>query len=101
MTGRMKKGLKEIWPETNALLKKAKPIYKDLLKKVEGVSDKNPMSSNITMSFVIISIWLASERKITPEQMSQVMERALDWNVIRAYFGTIDMNTEKEIRKWI
>jgi hypothetical protein len=29
------------------------------------------------------------------------MERALDWNVIRAYFGTIDMNTEKEIRKWI
>jgi hypothetical protein len=45
---------------------------------VEGFSDKNPMSSNITMSFVIISIWLASERKITPEQMSQVMERALD-----------------------
>ena len=73
MTGRMKRGLKEIWPETNALLKKAKPIYKDLLKKVEGVSDKNPMSSNITMSFVIISIWLASERKITPEQMSQAV----------------------------
>ena len=23
MTGRMKRGLKEIWPETNALLKKA------------------------------------------------------------------------------
>jgi hypothetical protein len=36
MTGRMKKGLKEIWPETNALLKKAKPIYKDLLKKSGG-----------------------------------------------------------------
>lgn len=100
MTGRMKKGLKEIWPETNALLKKAKPIYKDLLKKVEGVSDKNPMSSNITMSFVIISIWLASERKITPEQMSQVMESALDWKVIRAYFGTIDMNTEKGIKRF-
>ena len=37
MTGRMKKGLEEIWPETNALLKKAKLIYKDLLKKVEGI----------------------------------------------------------------
>ena len=67
---------------------------------MEGVSDKNPMSSNITMSFVIISIWLASERKITPEQMSQVMESALDWKVIRAYFGTIDMNTEKGIRRF-
>ena len=26
-------------------------------------------------------IWLASERKIMPEQMSRVMERALDWKV--------------------
>ena len=100
MTGRMKRGLKEIWPETNALLKKAKPIYKDLLKKVEGVSDENPMSSNITMSFVIIAIWLAGERKITPDQMSRVMERALDRKVIRAYFGTIDMNAEKGIRRF-
>ena len=45
-------------------------------------------------------IWLASERKITSEQMSRVMERALDWKVIRAYFGTIDMNTEKGIKRF-
>lgn len=100
MTGRMKKGLKEIRPGTGALLKKAKPIYKDLLKKVEGVSDQNPMSSNITMSFVIIAVWLASDRKITPAQMSRVMETALDWKPIKAYFGTIDMNTEKGINRF-
>lgn len=69
MTSRMKMGLKEIWPNTGTLLKKAKPIYKDLLKKVEGVSDQNPMSANITMSFVIIAIWLASDLNITPTQM--------------------------------
>ena len=100
MTSRMKKGLKEIWPDTGTLLKKAKPIYKDLLKKVEGVSDQNPMSSNITMSFVIIAIWLASDRKITPAQMSRVMETALDWKPIKVYFGTIDMNTEKGIKRF-
>ncbi len=100
MTSRMKKGLEDIWPDTGALLKKAKPIYKDLLKKVDGVSDENPMASNITMAFVIISVWLASDRKITPEQMSSVMEKALDWKLLKAYFGTIDMNTEKGIKRF-
>ena len=100
MTSRMKKGLKEIRPDNRTLLKKAKPIYKDLLKKVEGVSDQNPMSSNITMSFVIIAVWLASDRKITPAQMSRVMETALDWKPIKAYFGIIDMNTEKGINRF-
>ena len=59
---------------------------------MEGVSDKNPMSSNITMSFVIISIWLASERKITPEQMSQVMERALEINPVLCNIDYITMS---------
>ena len=100
MTSRMKKGLKEIWPNTGTLLKKAKPIYKDLLKKVEGVSDQNPMSANITMSFVIIAIWLASDPNITPAQMSRVMETALDWKPIKVFFGTIDMNTERGIKRF-
>ena len=45
----MKKPLKNYWPDTDALLKKAQPIYRNLLAKVEGVSDNNPMSKNITM----------------------------------------------------
>jgi hypothetical protein len=32
--------------------KKVKPIYKDLLSKVEGVSDKNPMAHNITIEIM-------------------------------------------------
>jgi len=100
VTGRMREGLKEIRPDAGALVRKAKPIYRDLLKKVEGVSDRNPMASNITMSFVILSIWLASGREITPGQMSRVMAGALDWKPLKVYFGTIDMNTEKGIRRF-
>ncbi|MCR5510385.1 MAG: L-2-amino-thiazoline-4-carboxylic acid hydrolase [Lachnospiraceae bacterium] len=79
------------------LFAKAKPIYKDLLSKMKGISNNNPMAGNITMSFVIISVWLASERKITPDQLSEVMRIALDWKPMKAFFGMIDMNTEKGI----
>ena len=100
MTSRMKKGLKEIRPDNRTLLKKAKPIYKDLLSRMKGISDNNPMASNITMSFVIISIWLASERKITPDQMSEVMKIALNWKPMKVFCGMIDMNTDMGIRSF-
>ncbi len=102
MTSRMKKGLPKCWPSDDIknLFVKAKPIYKDLLSKMKGISDSNPMAGNITMSFVIISVWLASERKITPDQMSEVMRIALDWKPMKMFMGTIDMNTEKGIKSF-
>lgn len=77
------------------LIKKAKPIYQELLSKVEGISDENPMAGNITMSFVIIAVWLASDRRITPEQMSRIMENVLSWKPVKLLYGGVDMNTEK------
>lgn len=47
---------------------KFKPIYLELLSKAEGISDDNPMAGNITTSFVIIAVWLASDRRITTGQ---------------------------------
>lgn len=98
-TGRMKKGLIKYWPKENVkeLFQKAKPIYKELLAKVEGISDANPMGSNITMSFIIVSVWLASDKHIKPEEMSDIMNIALDFWPMKAFYGTIDMNTEKGI----
>lgn len=100
MTSRMKKGLKLYRSDGDALIRKAKPIYLDLLSKVEGVSDDNPMAKNITMSFVIIAVWLASERTITPEQMGRVTEAMLDIPLLRTFAGMIDMNTEKGIQSF-
>ncbi len=102
MTSRMKIGLSICWPKDDVknLFAKAKPIYKDLLSKMKGISDGNPMAGNITMSFVIIAIWLASERKITPDQMSDVMKKALDWKPMKLFFGMIDMNTKKGINSF-
>ena len=98
-SSRMKKGLRFVLPEEAAgeLLRKAKPIYKDLLSRMEGVSDNNPMASNITTSFIVIAIWLASDRRITRDQMSRVMEIVVDWTPLKFMYGSIDMNTKKGI----
>lgn len=99
LSGRIKKGLLQFYPEDQVekWIKNAKPIYKNLLAEVHGVSDKNPMASNILTSFVIISIWLASERKITPDEMSAAMKTAMDFGPVKWMYGLFDMNTEKGI----
>ena len=100
MSRRMKLGLKECWKEESVsiLLKRAKRIYKELLSRVEGISDANPMASNISKGFIVVAVWLASERKITPDQMIKIVERACDWNLQKGILGMIDLNTEKGIR---
>ena len=66
MTRRLKKGLPTCWPGDviKNLFVRAKPIYKDLLSKIKGISDNNPMAGNITMSFVIISVLMAFARDL-------------------------------------
>lgn len=101
MSSRIKKFLKPPAVNENAelLIKKAKPIYKELLSKVEGISDNNPMAGNITTSFVIISIWLASERRIMSKQMSGVLNDAMeDWKLMKLMYGMFDVNSEKGLR---
>ena len=47
MTQRMKPGLKKVWNgDVKTLIIDARPIYRELLSKVEGISDGNPMASN-------------------------------------------------------
>ena len=101
-TSRLKGGLRRSCSreDLSALIKRSKPIYRDLLAKVEGVSDQNPMASNITMSFIVIAVWLSSDRKITPAQMSQAMEYVVAWRPLRLLYGTINMNTRKGIESF-
>lgn len=102
MTWRIKQCLHGYWPEEDIgpLIRRAQPIYKRLLSEVQGVSDKNPMAGNITSSYVIIAIWLASERRITPEAMSEIMNRVLDHPLVRKAMGRKDLNTEKGLTRF-
>lgn len=99
LSGRMKKGISVVTlrEDVAELLKNAKPIYRELLAKVEGISDDNPMAGNITTSFMVIAVWLASGRRITPEQMSRIVKIALDWKPLKMMYGSIDLNTKKGV----
>lgn len=96
----LKNGLKKIWraDDVENLIRRAKPVYKNLLLKIDGISEKNPMAHNIYLSFVFISIWLASERKISCEKMSEAIGEMLSWKPLKWFYGRIDLNTEKGVK---
>lgn len=100
LSSRLEKYLSEYYDksELKEWVTKAKPIYKELLFDMRDVSDQDPMGNNITTSFVVIALWLASDRKITPENMSKAFEKTVDMKILHWIFGHIDMNTEKGIR---
>lgn len=97
MTRLLARQLKMRWAgDVNGLIRKAKPIYKDLLNKVEGITEKNPMSYNISMGFVFIAVWLASDRTITPDVMGMSVDGMFESRFLQTLFGMLDMNTEKD-----
>lgn len=99
MTRLLARQLKMRWAgDVNGLIRKAKPIYKDLLNKVEGITEKNPMSYNISMGFVFIAVWLASDRTITPDVMGMSVDGMFESRFLQTLFGMLDMNTEKGLR---
>ena len=79
MTSKLKPIVKDYWKEGNVndLMKKAKGIYKNLLSEVEGVSDANPMSSNIRSGFIFLSVWLASEKKISTDDFGKIIKEII------------------------
>lgn len=99
ITHGLKPELQKRWNgDVNEVIRKSKPIYKDLLAEVEGVSDKNPMAHNITMSFVMIAVWLASDRRISPEVMGEAINAMLDSRFLKTMMGMVNMNTGSGVR---
>lgn len=101
-TKEIKKGLVRFVDEKEAkdYIKKAKPIYKDLLSKVEGISGDNPMASNITGAFIILAVWLASERKLKPADMTEVINEAFKAKIISAKYKDMNVNTPEGAAKF-
>lgn len=100
LAGRIKRGLVAFYPEERVerWRVEARPIYKGLLSEVEGIDERNPMASNILTSFVIVAMWLASDREVTPHQMAEAMRTAMDMPVLRLAYGAFDLNTGRGVR---
>ena len=75
------------------LMKKSARVYRELVEKADDIGDGNPMAYNELFALVFTAPYVASEKKIPPEVVQEMMRRALYH--IRWYFGSVNLNTDR------
>ncbi len=97
----MKKVLIEKYDRKYAseIIRKSKKVYRSLIEKMDDIGDDNPMAYNEMFALIFVSPYLASDKKIPPETIQEMMRRSLYY--LKWYFNRTDLNTKrgKEINK--
>lgn len=93
--GSMKKVLTEKYGVQYAseIMKKSARVYREMVERADDIGADNPMAYNELFALAFVALYVASEKKIPPETVQEMMRRALyhvGW-----YFGRTDLNTEK------
>ena len=99
--GPMKKVLIEKYDKAYAseIIKKSKIIYRKLIEEADDIGNDNPMAYNEMFALVFVAPYLASEKKIPPETIQDMMRQSL--YSVKRYFSLINLNTKrgKELNK--
>jgi len=100
LSPRIKKSLSNRYSKdyANEIMTKAQPIYKKLISEMEGMSPENPMSMYIYMPFTLLAVWSASDKKISPDELKDIMRDVVDWKPLKIACGMINMNTRLGIK---
>ena len=93
--GQMKKTIAEHFDKKYAseIMKKSKKVYKKIVKEAPDIGDDNPMAYNALFALAFFSPYIASEKKISPEIVTEMMKRSLYH--IKWFFSRTDVNTPK------
>lgn len=91
----MKKVLEEKYDKAYAseIIRKSKKVYRGLVENMDDIGKDNPMLFNELFALAFVSPYLASDKKIPPETIQEMMERSLYY--IKWYFARTDLNTDK------
>ena len=91
----MRKVLEEKYDAAYAkeIMKKSKSVYRKLVDEADDIGDDNPMAYNELFALAFVAPYVASEKKIPPETVQEMMRRALYH--VKWYFGMTDLNTAK------
>ena len=91
----MKKVLIEKYEKEYALeiIKKSKKVYREIVEKADDIGSDNPMAYNELFALVFVSPYLASEKKIPPETIQEMMRSSLYY--LKWFFSLTNLNTEK------
>ena len=74
-------------------MKKSKKVYRELVEKADDIGDDNPMAYNELFALAFVAPYVASEKKIPPTAVQEMMRRSLYH--IKWYFAKTDLNTDK------
>ena len=93
--GPMKKVLIEKYNKAYAseIIKKSKKVYRELVKNMDDIGEDNPMAYNEMFALVFVAPYIASEKKIPPETIQEMMRRSLYF--VKWYFSLINLNTKR------
>lgn len=91
----MKKVLLENYGQEYAreIMKKSKIIYKKLIEEADDIGDDNPMAYNENFALAFVAPYIASEKKIPPETIQEMMRRSL--YSVKWFFSLFDLNTKR------
>ena len=91
----MKKVLAEKYDKKYAaeIMKKSKAVYRKLVEQADDIGDDNPMAYNELFALAFVAPYVASDKKIPPETVQEMMRRSLYH--VKWYFSMTDLNTDK------
>lgn len=91
----MKKVLTEEYGKQYAedIMKNSKSVYRRLVAEADDLGDDNPMAYNELFALVFVAPYIASDKKIPPRTVQEMMRRALYH--VKWYFGSTNLNTDK------
>lgn len=91
----MKKVLAEKYDTDYArsIMKKSRRVYRELVEKADDIGNDNPMAYNELFALAFVAPYVASEKKIPPETVQEMMRRALYH--VKWYFCMTNLNTDK------
>ena len=93
--GPMKKVLIEKYDKAYAseIIKKSKKVYRELVKNMDDIGEDNPMAYNEMFALVFVAPYIASEKKIPPETVQEMMRCSL--YTFKWFFSLINLNTKR------
>ena len=93
--GSMKQVLAKKYDKAYAqsIMKQSKAVYRQLVEGADDIGDDNPMAYNALFALAFVAPYVASEKKIPPETVQEMMRRSLYH--IKWYFARTDLNTDK------
>ena len=75
------------------IMKESKPLYRKLVDQADDIGDDNPMAYNELFALAFIAPYIASNKKITPEVVQEMMRQGL--YRVKWYFSMTNLNTVK------